>query len=91
MNSKITATLGDDMMSVKVEIESDCPMVRSMSPLVGINPYSAMGEPFNVSGVYAKASECLKHTACPVPCAIIKCIEAEAGLALKKPVSIEFE
>jgi len=91
MGSKITATLSDDMMSVNVVIDSACPMVQKMSPIEGLNPYEAVGTPFNQSEVYCKAAECLKHTACPVPCGIIKAIEAEAGLGLKKPVSITFE
>lgn len=91
MGSKITASMNDDMMSLNVIIESDCPMVKKMSPIEGINPYEAVGEPFNESKVYCKAAQCLKHTACPVPCGVIKAIEAEAGLGLKKPVSISFE
>ncbi len=91
MTSKITATVSEDMMSVNVVIESNCPMVRSMSPIEGVNPYEAIGTPFTESEVYKKASECLKHTACPVPCGIIKAIEAESGMGLKRPVSISFE
>jgi hypothetical protein len=91
MVSRITATMSEDMMSVNVTIESDCPMVRKLSPIEGINPYSAVGTPFTESDIYVKAAGCVKHTACPVPCGIVKAIEAEAGLGLKRPVKIEFE
>ena len=91
MITKITAEMSEDMMSVNVVIESNCSMVQKMSPTENINPYEMVGKPFTESEIYLKAAECLRHTACPVPCAIIKCAEAEAGMALKKPVKIEFE
>ena len=91
MTSKITATASDDMMSVNVVIESNCPMVQKLSPIEGINPYEAIGTPFTESEIYKKAAECLRHTACPVPCGIVKAVEAESGMGLKKPVKIDFE
>ncbi|MBQ7978354.1 MAG: hypothetical protein IKQ93_06495 [Candidatus Methanomethylophilaceae archaeon] len=91
MTSKIIATASDDMMSVNVVIESNCPMVQKLTPIEGINPYEAIGTPFTESEIYKKAAECLRHTACPVPCGIVKAVEAESGMGLKKPVSITFE
>ncbi len=91
MCTKIKASLSDDMMSVNIIIESDCPMVQKMSPIENVNPYDAVSAAFTESVIYTRAAECIRHTACPVPCGIIKCAEAEAGLGLKKPVSIEFE
>ena len=91
MTSKIIATASDDMMSVNGVIESNCPMVQKLTPIEGINPYEAIGTPFTESEIYKKAAECLRHTACPVPCGIVKAVEAESGMGLKKPVSITFE
>ena len=91
MTSKIIATASDDMMSVNVVIESNCPIVQKLTPIEGINPYEAIGTPFTESEIYKKAAECLRHTACPVPCGIVKAVEAESGMGLKKPVSITFE
>jgi len=91
MKTKVIATASDDMMSVNIAFESDCPMVRSIGEINGINPYEAIGTPFTESEIYKRCAQCLRHTACPVPCAIVKAVEAEAGLGLKKPVSIEFE
>jgi hypothetical protein len=91
MTSKVIATVSEDMMSVNVVIESNCPMVQKMSPIEGINPYEAIGTPFTESEIYKKGAECLRHTACPVPCAIVKAVEAESGMGLKRPVSITFE
>ena len=91
MTSKIIATASEDMMSVNVVIESNCPMVQKLTPIEGINPYETIGTPFTESEIYKKAAECLRHTACPVPCGIVKAVEAESGMGLKKPVSITFE
>jgi hypothetical protein len=40
--------------------------------------------------VYRSASLCLRHVSCPVPCGILKALEAEAGLAVPRAVSITF-
>jgi len=38
--------------------------------------------------VHIAGAEHLRHAACPVPCALIKAVEAAAGLALPKDVSV---
>ena len=86
----IYATPTEDMMSVNIRIESDCPMV-SKCPELCINAYEEVGAPFNESKVYAWATENIRHTACPVPCAIVKSPEAAGDLGLKRPVSIDLE
>ena len=42
------------------------------------------------SVVYKQFSKCRAHASCPVPMAVIKAIEVEAGMALPKSVSIDF-
>ncbi|MBO4798884.1 MAG: hypothetical protein J5494_08985 [Candidatus Methanomethylophilaceae archaeon] len=91
MTTRITATPSEDMMTMTVKLESDCPMVCKEPVIENISCYEEVGTPFTESAVYCWASRNLKHTACPVPCGIVKCIEAAAGLGLKKPVSIEWE
>lgn len=88
--TKVSTTMSPDMMTAKIEIESDCPMVKSMGT-IELNPYEIIEKPMTECEIYKKAAECIKHGACPVPCGIMKCMEAAAGLALKKPVSIEWE
>ena len=91
MKTKITATASEDMMSINVIMESNCPMVNAIGPIEGLNPYELVGQPFTENPVYVKCAENLRHAACPVPCGIVKAAEAEAGLGLKKPVDISFE
>lgn len=87
MTTKIHAEPTEDM-SVKITIESNCPMV-SKTPFPVIVPWEEIGVPMNQSVTYKWASENIGHTACPVPCAILKAIEAAGDLGLKKDVTIE--
>lgn len=86
----IYATLADDMMTVNIRIESDCPMV-SKNPVPPIVSWEEVGAPFSESKVYAWATENIRHTACPVPCAIVKSVEAAGDLGLKRNVTIDLE
>jgi hypothetical protein len=81
----------NDDMTVKITLESDCPMV-SRTPLPeSIVPWDEVGTPMDQTVVYKWASANLAHAACPVPCGIIKAIEVAGGLGLKKDVSIEIK
>jgi hypothetical protein len=42
------------------------------------------------SAVYQSAAQHIRHTACPIPTAILKAIEVEVGIALPKDVTITF-
>lgn len=88
-NTTIHATMNEDM-TVSVDIQSDCPMVTK-SPIGPIVPWEEVGVPMNQSKVYEWASNNIGHTACPVPCGIVKAIEAAGGLGLKKSPVIEIE
>ena len=85
--SVIHAKMNEDM-NVEVTIESDCPMV-SKSPVPVVVPWDEVSKPMNESEVYKWASENIGHTACPVPCCIVKAIEAASGMALKKNFTVE--
>jgi len=84
----------DDQMTVKVTVKSGCDSVRAMM--------EALGDTFDAYDVCLKkpgegaffeyaAANFPVHAACPVLSGIIKCMEAECRLALKKDVSITFE
>jgi hypothetical protein len=42
------------------------------------------------SVVYQSAARHIRHTACPIPAAILKAIEVEVGIALPQDVTITF-
>ena len=82
----IYATPSEDMMTVNIRIESDCPMVAK-NPEMSLVAYEEVGAPFNESKVYAWATENIRHT----PCAIVKSLEAAGDLGLKRNVTIDLE
>lgn len=82
----------DDSQKVTLNIESDCPHVMA---LAGEYPESeGMMEvflPFGESPLFKAAKNTLKHSACPVPTAIMKAIEVSCGLALPRDVAMKVE
>jgi len=80
-----------DKRRVRIKITSDCEIVTKMGEsLAEVNQWDAL-KPHVSSSIYKYASRCHLHTSCPVPMAILKAIEVEAGLALPRPVLIHFE
>ncbi len=80
-----------DRQQVNLKIETKCDMVREMSEQSAIMKLRDVLKLPVDSIVYEYASKCQLHAACPVPVAVIKAIEVEAGMALPRPVSIEFD
>ncbi len=88
--AKITAEDRGEFIHIK--IKSDCPHAKDLEKkLDKVDAFDALKMPFSENVVYKSAGETLKHSACPIPSAVIKCIEAASGLALKKNVVFEYE
>lgn len=78
--------------TVKVEIVSACKMLRNMNADIGqLDWKKGIFNRINESVIYRSAGEHLKHTDCPVPCAIIKAIQVEIGAAVAKDVEIRIQ
>ena len=79
-----------DSMTYAVKVGSECEMVlklgKEVSELTMMDAFKRALE----NPVYTKAATCLRHVACPVPSAILKALEVEAGLNVPKDVSITF-
>lgn len=72
-------------------IESDCKAVSGLNGiLTNFNKWDVL-KPKSESKIWLKLSEHPLHLSCPVPVGIIKAIEAEAGLALARDISIHFK
>ena len=87
----LTAEKNDDE-EIIIRAETACPAVKKMMEDLEqpLEPYEVcFGKPGN--GPVYEAAENLAHASCPIPSALIKCIEAESNLALPKNVSFEFE
>jgi hypothetical protein len=76
---------------VTIKIVSDCELVTDMGKsLIEVDQWDALKSHVQ-SEIYQIASGSHIHVSCPVPVAILKAIEVEAGLALPRPVNIRFE
>lgn len=85
----ITAHMDGD--TVRLDIESECPMVRALGKEVReLEPLECLRTPLAKNPVIRAAGDCIKHASCPVPLAIIKSVEACSGMAVKKDVMLSF-
>jgi hypothetical protein len=80
-----------DRQQLNLKIETKCDMICELNKELDVLGLRDTLKPPGESIVYDYASKYRLHAACPVPAAIIKAIEVEAGMALPRPVSIEFE
>ncbi len=92
MNAKIHAEPSEDMMSVVVTIDTPCNMVKAFAEVLKpVGAYDEFALPMVQNPVYIAASEHITHSACPIPCAVLKAIEVAADLGLKRDVSFKIE
>lgn len=88
----VTAQINDDEL-IDVSVASGCKSIMDMMAAVGseVDPYEVCLVKPGCGPLYEYASEHFPvHVACPVINGITKCVEAEAQLALKHNVTIEF-
>jgi hypothetical protein len=79
-------------MTVCVTISSACEMLTDMNPeLAEVDWRRGVFEAISDCTVYQICSKHIRHAACPVPAAILKAIEVEAGLALPVDVTMKIE
>ncbi len=79
-----------DKGTFELKIDSSCEMILKLSKEV---PTLTLADAFKKlleNPVYKKGATCIRHVACPVPSAILKALEVEAGLGVPKDVSIVF-
>lgn len=85
----ITAEKGKDR-KIAVSLDTACTMVQKMLGDIALVDHRVTLIGFRDNPVYLSAATHLKHVACPVPSAILKAIETEAGLNVSKNASITF-
>ena len=75
-----------------VTVTSDCEMVNKMGEkLKELNWLSLWKRRGDGYSAYKAALQSIKDITCPVPVAILKAIEVEAGIALPKDVGFSFK
>ena len=89
----IDVTKVDDT-HVQVVITSACDQITAMNPDLAQVQWKGKGHEvfkrMTESAVFQSAAKHIRHTACPIPTAILKAIEVEVGIALPKDVTITF-
>ena len=80
----------DKEKKIAISLATDCKMVQKMLADIAIVDHRVPLIGFRDNPVYLSAAKHLKHTACPVPSAILKAIEVEAGLNVSKDATIVF-
>jgi hypothetical protein len=76
---------------ISVTMETDCEMVRKMAAdIKTLDRFTPLAG-FLTNPVYQAAAKHVKHAACPVPSAVLKAIEVEAGMNVAKDATIVFQ
>ncbi len=75
---------------ILVALDTTCEMVQKMAADIATVDHRVTLTGFGDNPVYQSAAKHLKHVACPVPSAILKAIETEAGMNVPKDAKIEF-
>jgi hypothetical protein len=89
--SKIEADSSDGQ-NATVSFSTDCPNLKPLEKEIKtIDGFSECFGKISTTESYKIADEYVKHPACPVPCGIVKAVEAACGLALPKSCSIVIE
>ena len=89
--TRITAD-SEDMQNVQLNLETECPNIKPMeTELTEADGFAECFSKIGDSTVYQMGKKYCRHAACPVPCAIIKGIEAACELALPRDVEIKIE
>ena len=75
-----------------VTVESQCKQIKRLAQEVkSVDFMGIVKGQFGENAVFQAASKCGLHQSCIIPSSILKAVEAELGMAVKKPVSITFE
>lgn len=75
---------------IHISLDTECEMVKKMAEDISSLDMMAVFKGFANNPVYKSAARHLKHAACPVPSAILKAVEIEAGLCIPKDVKMSF-
>ncbi len=76
---------------IAISLDTACEMVQKMLEDIATLDKRAVFTGFLDNPVYRSAAKHLKHPACPVPGAILKALEVEAGLNVPREATIIFK
>ena len=90
----------EDGRNVIVKLNSNCAMAKRLEGFLYGKTVDAFketrmdalaGQGYSTSMIFKAAERTLSHSTCPVPLAIMRAIEIEAGLTQPKDMLIQFE
>jgi hypothetical protein len=89
--STVIRTSSEDAQMVAIDFTTTCPHAeKARAQLKSVDAYTELFRKPHETAVYAALSQHLPHTACPLYSGFLKAIEAAAGLALRKDVTMTF-
>jgi len=78
--------------TVEVDLNSPCKLVSKLADQMDTLDFlQIMKGSFGQNPVSAAAGRCKLHASCPIPCAILKAVEAELEMAVAKDVMYTFD
>lgn len=81
-----------DKYHAAVELQSKCKQIQKLAQAVKeIDFLQIYRGAFGQNQVTQSAAQCKCHPSCPIPCSIIKAVEGELGMAVKKDVSFNYQ
>ncbi len=76
---------------VTIRVQSQCKQIKKLAAEVGeINFLEIYRGPYGQNPISQSAARCKLHPSCPIPCGMIKAVEAELGMAVKKNVGFTY-
>lgn len=85
-------TASEDQQTVTIEFETTCPnLARARGEFTSVDAYVELFRKPHETTVYSVLSKHLPHVTCPLYSGFLKAIEAAAGLALQRDVSMKFQ
>ena len=77
---------------VIARLQSQCKQIKKLASEVGEIDFMEISRgAFGQNYISQSAARCKLHPSCPIPCGLIKAIEAELGMAVKKNVGLTYE
>ncbi len=87
----IVRTSSEDQQTVTISYQTTCPhAAKAKGELTSVDAYTEIFRKPHETTVYTALSRYLPHVTCPLYSGFLKAIEAEAGLALPKDVTMHF-
>ena len=80
-----------DRYKALVRFQSECKQISKLAAQLGqVDFLELMRGSFGQNPVIQSAASCGLHLSCCIPCALVKAVEAELGMAVKKDVALTF-